>query len=919
MTMMHSKNSVNARTSPSPRSRVMAVLAGTCIAAIAGVGVSVARANDNPVFLQWFETSWSNIENRAPDLFVSGYGALWLPQPGKASEGSVGYDVFDRFDLGSPESQTAYGTESRFRQMVNELKLANQLIHLDYVANHNGGRTSDRNFILDGAYPGFYLPGVGTGAAFWGDFHDGTEQSQDPGGANYDLFEGDLVSLIDINQASNNAFIRHPIGPNAQNLPPGRLRNLPNPNNARLYPDRDLAPLTFVNFGVGGGGTFTIYPYNKANPLAGDPVVENATGLLMRNLQWYIDEYGIDGYRLDAAKHVPQWFWNTFYDAAVFNRRIGPDGIRRIPFSFGESVAGNDFVQTYIRKDGFGNRDALDLNEAGGLRDVLNARGLGSWQGLFARSIDSQDDGFNNGSQGVHHVFSHDNGSVGNGGSPPGLPGPDMYALPQNTWVLYRSGIPLIYHNGREMHTRFGNRFWAREGNPSALGNFDSNLQRLVQLHSGYVRGNFNVLNNTDPVNTSLNDVVVWERSNNIAANILVAVNDRYDGGFQTRNVLTTFPPGTRLRELSGAATDPVVNSTGAIPQVIVVGNDRRVTVTVPNNTNPAGVQHHRGYVLYAPAAPSGTVSVSPLASQIPADPVSVPSFRRRLTPMDVVTAPTFELRLDTTKTDPSDNNFDDFAVFRINQGWQDINGNGQVDMRPPGATVDAGYETFATQTSPISGPNGNNTAGVYRQTINTSLLPEGPNYISVIAYRRRTDGGLPIFREFRKVVYIDRLAPVVTLQPNPAASNGNFEFRVTTNDRTVNAVHIMANLPASADAVAAANASNQAFQYDRLEWRRNVGTLPAGANSLTVVAFELSGRASVQRIENVVVSLGSGDVNLDGFVTIDDLYSNWALGSTYQGEADTNRNNVVDLNDRRLTEQNLRAGEAAGMRGFQR
>ena len=36
-----------------------------------------------------------------------------------------------------------------------------------------------------------------TGANFWGDFHDGTKQSQDPNSANYDLWTGDLVSLIE--------------------------------------------------------------------------------------------------------------------------------------------------------------------------------------------------------------------------------------------------------------------------------------------------------------------------------------------------------------------------------------------------------------------------------------------------------------------------------------------------------------------------------------------------------------------------------------------------------------------------------------------------------------------------------------------------------------------------------------------------
>ena len=39
---------------------------------------------------------------------------MWLPPPQRAEGGalSVGYDVFDRFDLGGPRNETLYGTET---------------------------------------------------------------------------------------------------------------------------------------------------------------------------------------------------------------------------------------------------------------------------------------------------------------------------------------------------------------------------------------------------------------------------------------------------------------------------------------------------------------------------------------------------------------------------------------------------------------------------------------------------------------------------------------------------------------------------------------------------------------------------------------------------------------------------------------
>ena len=71
-----------------------------------------------PAILQMFEASWDTIEDRMADIFEVGYGRMWLPPPQRADSGfSVGYDVFDRFDLGKPRSETLYGTETGFKTM----------------------------------------------------------------------------------------------------------------------------------------------------------------------------------------------------------------------------------------------------------------------------------------------------------------------------------------------------------------------------------------------------------------------------------------------------------------------------------------------------------------------------------------------------------------------------------------------------------------------------------------------------------------------------------------------------------------------------------------------------------------------------------------------------------------------------------
>jgi len=73
-----------------------------------------------PAMLQWFETDYQVMESRLPDVFEAGYGAIWIPPTGRADSGnqSVGYDVYDRFDLGASDDPTLYGTRNELQTLV---------------------------------------------------------------------------------------------------------------------------------------------------------------------------------------------------------------------------------------------------------------------------------------------------------------------------------------------------------------------------------------------------------------------------------------------------------------------------------------------------------------------------------------------------------------------------------------------------------------------------------------------------------------------------------------------------------------------------------------------------------------------------------------------------------------------------------
>ncbi len=895
--------------------------AGTGVIALAA---SLARgAGDPPPILQWFEIPWADIEHRVPDLFLAGYGGVWLPPPSKTwTPGSPGYDVFDRFDLGRPGAPTLYGTEAGLRAAIAELHAADTLVYIDAVLNHNSNRQGSAAFQAAGGYPGFWMaPGSPpidkTPTSPWGDFHAGNAQgylqSTNPGGPNYDLLRGDLLGLIDLAHESGNQFIRHPVAPgNAQNLPPGTVRNRPDAANARLYPDQELPATVVHNPGTARNpqpSQAVIHPFNSLDPMAGDAVPEIASALLTRWTQWMLESLGADGFRLDAAKHAPSWYWDGPWDSVVHRRRVTPWGEAVTPLSFSETVDGNAYIWgTSVRKDAFGNRDALDLNGAGALRALAGAGGPGRWSDALGAHLDLADDGQNNGSLGVAHVLSHDNGSTGTGGAPPPVPSARQQALPQHAYLLARPGQVVVYHNARGV-TRPGG-FWPREGVPGALGvnpatgQADPTIARLAAIRSGHARTapGFAVVNGTDPVNPSLDDVLIAERRASVpgagpGATLLVGVSDRYDAGVQARNILTSFAPGTRLHELTGNAADPVVDPAGVVPELLIVAPDRRVLLTIPNNRSSAG-EHGRGYVAYGPAAPAASIAILGASGAIPPDPVPVPAHRRRAAAVPIVISATFDLEVRTARADPLDPATDVDALFRIDQGFVDRNGNGIVD-RGPADPVAPGYESFLTLHQPLYPANPPGGEGLYRQTIDGAALAEGYHYLSVLVQRHAEPGHPVIMTEAREVIYVDRTGPAIAwLNSSEPIASASHPFRIGFLDRTARRVHVLWDPPAGADPLALAGPANMGVAHDRFEWRRTLDGLTHGLHELVLVAFEDSGTATVQRHPGVYVDLCAADFNDDGVLNVLDVVAFQTAFALGDPRADFNGDGALNVLD---------------------
>ena len=304
-----------------------------------------------PVILQDFNSSYLSIENKMPDIFQSGYGSVYLPPPGySTTTNSVGYDVYNRFDLGTAAQPTTYGTQNEFAAVVNGIHSFGGKAVVDMLWNDTGSMNANTSgFAASGGYPGLAVtlqtsnpsaPGYntlgynangsgdsytdnGTTYHYSGDFHDPSEPDNG--------IDGTVAGLDDIAQETNYVMIRQPTtAGNPQNIPEGTtpwngyLANVPTASNAQYYPDLSSTPKVVTDTINGQTKSFTFYQFNQSNPMAGTAVAENALGYLMRYDQWMVQDLGVDGFRIDAVINMPTWVLN-YYDAAVYdesNRKL---------------------------------------------------------------------------------------------------------------------------------------------------------------------------------------------------------------------------------------------------------------------------------------------------------------------------------------------------------------------------------------------------------------------------------------------------------------------------------------------------------------------------------------------------------------------------------------------------------------------
>jgi len=318
--------------------------------------------------LELFQMRWVDLAAKMPELAEAGYTSLWLPPPAKAgSVFSVGYDLFDPFDLGDKNQNgtipTKYGTKAELLQMVETAHRFGIRVYFDNIMNHRQGVVPGYNaFAPTNYFPGlipqdFHLQTTSAGNRNWPDVQDWNNQWD----VQYETLSG-LVDLANEPGTVNANFGPYSLGDPRNTIPkPLFIRHPANPEYYLNPADPSL-----------GGPWFPFYRTN------GTPVADDVNSYLIRAAMWILFTTKCDGFRLDAVKHVPSPFFgassaNPQTDDPSWSGYTG--GIQAMfdyTHGYGNNVLGNGYVETD------GNRNSCFDTEAARNDAMLFGEHLGA-------------------------------------------------------------------------------------------------------------------------------------------------------------------------------------------------------------------------------------------------------------------------------------------------------------------------------------------------------------------------------------------------------------------------------------------------------------------------------------------------------------------------------------------------------------
>ena len=292
--------------------------------------------------LELFQVRWADLAAKMPEIAEAGYTSLWLPPPAKAgSVFSVGYDVFDPFDLGDQNQNgtvaTKYGTKSELLAMVETAHRFGIRVYFDNIMNHRQGVVPGYNaFAPTNYFPGlipqdFHLQTTADGNRNWPNVQDWNNQWD----VQYEPLSG-LVDLATEPGSVNGNFGPYSVGDGRNTVAKPVFIRHP------AHPEYYLNPA-----GPALGGPW--FPFYTTNGIA---MADDVNSYLIRAVMWTLFTTKCDGFRLDAVKHVPSPFFGASSaspqtDDPTWSGYTG--GIQAMfdyTHGFGSNVLGNGYFET---------------------------------------------------------------------------------------------------------------------------------------------------------------------------------------------------------------------------------------------------------------------------------------------------------------------------------------------------------------------------------------------------------------------------------------------------------------------------------------------------------------------------------------------------------------------------------------------
>lgn len=248
---------------------------------------------ENGIMMQYFEWNlpndgglWKELKRDAKHLHEIGVTAVWIPPAYKADEQQdEGYATYDLYDLGEFDQKgtvrTKYGTKQELKEAIDELHKYEIQVYLDAVMNHKCGGDYEEKFQVKEVDPDDRYKVISE--AFEIEAHTG-----------YDFKgRGDKYSDLKYHWYHFSG-VSKPEDPDNQN---------------HIY--RILGEGKHWSEGVDGEKGNFDYLLGNDLDLDHPEVIQD----LLRWGMWVTGELNLDGFRLDAIKHMQDTFTKQFLEA----------------------------------------------------------------------------------------------------------------------------------------------------------------------------------------------------------------------------------------------------------------------------------------------------------------------------------------------------------------------------------------------------------------------------------------------------------------------------------------------------------------------------------------------------------------------------------------------------------------------------